>query len=424
MAIMANRLSQLLGVNTSNYGDRYGSTTSVTPGNPKYSYEMLGVVTTSGKPVSFKSVNPHKFKIILKQFNPLYFSASGMYHNAGYWQTISASGFAFPWKGTINYPGDGIHLENRFSAIEGRALEKVLAQARGAHANLSVDFAEAGQTLAMLRKAGRLRKVVFEFARDVVKNKGYRKIRPGPTQNQRRLDYVNRKWLEYRYGWMPLVNSIYDLVDALRKERVSSLTTLTGRSGMQQEKIELAGSAADRANPERVLKINLSQRVHLSCDFALPTGYTFSDFTSMNPLLIAWELVPFSFIADWFIGVGQCLENWENYFLYRNRFVSGYKTLTQLEDRSYTRKYFYSGYAGTFPPYYDESTGSWTGGNPKDGPSWQSETASGRILYKYKERIKLTSLPTPIGPRVKLGLNSKRFMDIAALVGGYVRKFR
>lgn len=328
--------------------------------------------------------------------------------------------------GGANLISNGIDITNRFElshnrwpTTDGRALEKILESARGAHANLSVDFAEGMSTIAMLRKATKLRKLVFEFTRDVVKQRGYKKIRPGPSQGQRRLDYVTGKWLEGRYGWMPLISSLYDLVDAIRKERVSNPIFLKARSGAidkrtQRLNVDSGGPWLGLGKAE--LEIASSYRTEIGAAFTLPSGYTFSDFTSLNPLLVAWELVPFSFIADWFVGVGQCLENWENYFLYRNRFLGGYRTNTLKEERKL------SIIERTLMPDRWDLSGSkpvLANGYYK----WYSSKHA-KFTLKYLYRVPLLSLPTPTGPRVKANLQPKHFMDIASLVQQHVKRFR
>lgn len=412
MPVMVDNERVYSRVGYTNTWDVNRATTAVT-GPWEHFKTLLTGVSSVDSPPGKRLINPHtytKFKVFnhgTTESQSGYAYTHPMGYNALSYLRISAIGlFSNPYSGSLV-------LDPNWAGLEGRCLEKVLEKARGAHANLSVDFAEGMQTLAMLRKATKLRKLVFEFARDVVKHRGYKKIRPGPTQGQRRLDYVNSKWLEYRYGWMPLVHSIYDLVDALRKQRVSSWVYLEGRSGRKEQRIDIVGSTSSISNPRKRLKVDGSYRAKLGANFSLPTGYEFSDFTSLNPLLIAWELVPFSFIADWFVGIGQCLENWENYYLYRNRFMGGFMTRSAKEERTAS-----SGYSVSTGIVYTHQ------GNPADQTYFQSNKGNSDCTMTMMQRRVLTSLPTPYGPRVKANLKPKQFLDIAALVGTYVRKFR
>jgi hypothetical protein len=46
----------------------------------------------------------------------------------------------------------------------------------------------------------------------------------------------------------------------------------------------------------------------------------------MNPLSITWELIPYSFVVDWFVDIGSYLRNFETGLLYNSIFLSGYKS--------------------------------------------------------------------------------------------------
>lgn len=373
-------------------------------------HSVTNVITSSGpRPTSFK-INEANFRVLDRQYRGQVTIRKETFNG----KYINFMGLSYG-HATVNPPdilANANILDPQWQGLIGRSIEKVLAQARGSHANLSVDFAEGGQTIAMLRNALRLKKFVIEFATQVVKARGYRKIRSGPTQGQRRLDYVNGKWLEYRYGWMPLVSSIYDMADALRKQRVSSLVVLKGRSGRQEQRTVYFG-AGTRGSPFNYATISGSYRVETAGYFSIPTNASVSDFTSLNPLLIAWELVPFSFVADWFVGVGQCLENWENYFLYRNNFITGYQTTSSREIRTGQI------YGASSSPLDIAPNGAL-----RDKIYYESINSLAQIKYSARYRGPLSSLPTPGGPRVKLGLKPKQMLDVAALIGQAVKRFR
>jgi hypothetical protein len=310
--------------------------------------------------------------------------------------------------------------EYNTSSVRERALEKLLEAVRGEHANLAVDLAEARKTAQMIKNALRLKKVVLEFASEVVKHRGFKKIRKGPTQGQRRLDYVNGKWLEYRYGWLPLMSSIHSVATVIMRDSRKHLLYKKARSGQDIESVVRFGSGS-ALDPRITVWTSGSYRVEFGVLFDLSDSTHWSDWTSLNPLSIAWELVPFSFVADWFLGVGQALENWENYLLFADKFLTGYESSSYREERTYELH----GYT-----YY--SQGHWPSGDPIDGPLSESNYQYSQMIGIRRKRIPLYSLPSPsLFPRVKTGLfnkdgtqNTKRMLDTAALISQYVRKFR
>lgn len=396
------------------YADRFKVEVAHGSVSAEKSTDILQNVSSSvnSLPYSVLKVQNHSFEKISVS-NTLYVIAQqGYYIQRPFVQNIYAYGRIFP--GNFVFQSTPV-LNYDISSVEARAYEKLLGKLRGSHANLAVDAAEGRQTLRMLKSAVQLKKLVFEFVTSVITTRGYKKIRRGPTQGQRRRAYVNGKWLEYRYGWSPLVQTIYDVADAAVKQQLLGLTVLKARSGVKKENFIKSGTGS-YSDPRFQTHIQGSARVEFGGVFDLPSGPNVSDWTSLNPAGIAWELVPFSFIADWLIGVGQYLENAENYFLFRNTFRAGYKTYTYIEKRTQT---FFG--ANHYPLRYYFGGGTW---NISDDTYDRVRFQSTQVTYKKKSRVKLISLPTPYGPRVKVNLNSKRLLDSAALISQYVQKSR
>ncbi len=291
-------------------------------------------------------------------------------------------------------------------------MEKIYDQLRG-NSNLIVDFAEGGQTLKMLKSAANLKRVFLEFSRDVIKRKTYKKIPKGPSQGQRRLDYVTGKWLEYRYGWLPFVSSIYEAADTYRRRMESEFIWAKGRSGSFIEvpytKISGTGSSSDPIRSREDLFF--SWRTEYGMYFRIPIGTKISDWTSLNPASIAWELTPLSFVADWFLNVSQQLSLWENWVLFNKDFIGGYRTEGYLEDFNYRER------GKTVVPfkYYPNGT-------PYAG-SVDVVDAGFTKRTSWKQRTLVTSLPYPSTRlRLNVKLDAKRLLDSAALFHNLVAK--
>jgi hypothetical protein len=58
----------------------------------------------------------------------------------------------------------------------------------------------------------------------------------------------------------------------------------------------------------------------------IPSGFDLSRWSSLNPVSFAWEVIPYSFVVDWFYDVSSYLRNLETCLLYNSRFISGYKS--------------------------------------------------------------------------------------------------
>lgn len=116
--------------------------------------------------------------------------------------------------------------------------------------------------------------------------------------------FAARSWLELTYGWTPL---LYDIDGAAEKlatylHQNYSDVTVTGK-GEQTRTYNVSTSSR-----------NHSGRVHVQCKWAVELKVINDALrlkTSLgltNPASIAWELVPFSFVVDWFIPFGAWID--------------------------------------------------------------------------------------------------------------------
>jgi hypothetical protein len=396
------------------YSDRFNSFTTV-EGLSEFQSTIFDQVSSFTNPRPWVSARPasHSYRKIAVMNGARTHKDIGTYILRPYVSSITSYG---RWNPGLPVYSTTMVMDHDVTGVEARAYTNLLDRIRGTHANLAVDFAERRQTVKLLKDTASLRGLVKKFTTEIVKSRGYKKIRKGPTQGQRRLDYVNGKWLEYRYGWMPLLSSIYSVVEQSRK-RVSKPVIVRARAASAKQSTQRSGSATFD-DPVFSTTTTGGYRVQYTGVFDVPSQPSVQDWTSLNPLSVAWELVPFSFVVDWFVGVGQCLENWENWFLYRNYFRVGCISRSTKE----ARVMFYSG-ADLNPQgyYYAPFEDAWF---PKDQSTQRTVNGAAACTLTRYTRDVLYSLPTPGGPQVKNGLNPKRMLDSAALLSQMVRKFR
>lgn len=298
-------------------------------------------------------------------------------------------------KSFVTLPALGLststYLATDRNQLEAKVQEKVYEQLRSANA-VVVDFAERSSTIKMVKDALNIKKFVREFMSDVVRG------RPG-----KKLDYIAGKWLEYRYGWTPLAHSLYDAAENLRKEALTKPFLVQARAGRRREVHETHNK---RSTGYDHISVWLSERLEVGYMFNLnPYGRGHpATWTSLNPLLIAWELVPLSFVADWFVNVGDQLAAWENHVLFSSNFLSGYRTYTLKEDRLGTQIF-----NDMVPVEF------YSNGNPKRNFWGSSYTARETGSFKELTRSRVLSLPAPVGLSFKIDLNANRVADAAAL---------
>jgi hypothetical protein len=259
-----------------------------------------------------------------------------------------------------------------------QALSRMFDSLRG-QVDLSIAIAEAGQTVKMFKAVTKAVSYIRSFS---PKNWG-------------------NKWLEYQYGWKPLLSDIYQSASQIR----SSSNSWMRIQGTGSDRDEIS---SDVYSPEswpwsggmtRKSKFNRSTRARFNCTFHLEdtTLQRLGNWTSLNPVSIAWELTPYSFVVDWFYDVGGYLRNLETAMLHNSSFHSGYLTIGQAVQGSGTESG--AGYNG---PYY-----------------YKIDLAGSYTARKF-ERTILQSMPFPRAPSFKAALGSQRLLSAASLLSQFL----
>jgi len=151
-------------------------------------------------------------------------------------------------------------------------------------------FARRGDVSGMLQALGASRT-------SVASKQSYRDV----------LDSASRTWLMYSYAVRPLLADVFGAMSALEKRhsRPDVVTVRASSSSELDVGISTTGAKLGRADVSWELKGSLKSRAAVSFEIANPFLYTLSQVGLTNPLNVAWELVPFSFVVDWFIPIGK-----------------------------------------------------------------------------------------------------------------------
>ncbi len=298
------------------------------------------------------------------------------------------------------------------------ALSKAHNKLRG-ELDLAVSLAEAGASARMLRNRVTAAGVIENTARALNKAEKWLKGTPADGAIKRFVSGVmGRKvalvvqlvanvpnyYLEWKYGWKPLMNDIYQVSEqSLRIADTFLRENIVTRSYQKLGPVPFGGPISPFiAYPKDPWYWDRQgkQGTRLSLAYKNPLREeTLSQWTSYSPLTIAYELIPFSFVYDWFHNVGNYLRNMETALLVKNSFVAGYRTDFL---------------------YFDQ----WLDGKTADGPVMDvndgdpTEAIMFLSMYRHRRmsRVKLTSPPLPRFPRVRANLSSDNLLTSAALL--------
>lgn len=230
------------------------------------------------------------------------------------------------WKG-IHSPKDGMYTLSKFPAYSVLNSLKIqlLGELHEHDVNLAVAYAERTATAnlvkdtagKLLRGARALKKGNFsEAARHLgLPRSGLRKDHKGKWRRTNfTRDAFSQKWLEFSYGWVPLYNDMYGSLVAADKALAKKPSRLipVAKQAQYSETIHTSELTSVGSYPIEVPlngKVHVKQVMKIACNVKInnPALATVQSVGLTNPALVAWELVPFSFVVDWVLPIGNWL---------------------------------------------------------------------------------------------------------------------
>lgn len=183
--------------------------------------------------------------------------------------------------------------------------------------DLGVAYGERKQTANQLGDTAiRLAESVRELRRGNFRNAARRLGIVNDPGKPRGSNWTNH-WLQLQYGWKPLLSDIYGACDALSKREQSDwrVTAKAWRGDTYWNETYYPPyvgntSTIDNTDSHR-MGARRNRGVFVRID-AIPQNDLLMSLSSLgvtNPLLVAWELVPYSFVVDWALPVGNWLDS-------------------------------------------------------------------------------------------------------------------
>ena len=126
---------------------------------------------------------------------------------------------------------------------------------------------------------------------------------------------ISGRWLEMQYGWLPMVNDSFEAAKAL--EAVTGPRVLRFTASIASKRATYNGSGASQYTYPVVVSYGKRLKAELYEDITVNRSLGLVD-----PLSIAWEVVPYSFVVDWFIPVGTYLSTWSVIPALKGRFMT------------------------------------------------------------------------------------------------------
>jgi hypothetical protein len=118
-------------------------------------------------------------------------------------------------------------------------------------------------------------------------------------------------FLEVHFGWSPLIGDIHDGLKVLTSPWKDHVAVGRGQNtGLHEVKNNWPPSAMWSYGSKDVYKCKVRYSAHVAV--SNPNLALANQLGLINPIATLWELVPYSFVVDWFVNVGQILNSWSD----------------------------------------------------------------------------------------------------------------
>jgi hypothetical protein len=202
------------------------------------------------------------------------------------------------------------------SVLTNKAVIKALLKLKDQQVNFSQAFAERQMTANLLGDSlSRIARSVQLLRRRKLKQ-AWKVIGGNPKT-------LPQSWLEYQYGWKPLMQDVFNSAKLLQERNATQdwVVTVKGNSNADR-KTETIYTGQYAAIKRQEFRNGCFVRLDYTPDNKLLILLSQLGFT--NPALLAWELMPYSFVIDWGLSVGDWLSSLDAAVGWQ--FLSGSKT--------------------------------------------------------------------------------------------------
>jgi hypothetical protein len=205
--------------------------------------------------------------------------------------------------------------------VDAKARTRVLLEAKDQKVNMMQVFAERHQTVNLFETTVKRVVNTVRYLRHANWNGAANELGLKPSRGQHAAfakrhrknpkQAIAQGWLELQYGWRPLLQDVYGAIDLVQAKTARKITSRVQKSASAED----APSRPDISNG--LITYSFAQKRKTSVKYVLyystpnEIQKTLGEVGITNPGLVAWELLPWSFVVDWLLPVGNFISSWD-----------------------------------------------------------------------------------------------------------------
>lgn len=343
------------------------------------------------------------------------------------------------WSGCLNgvagapAPGDMALSSGVLNGLYNEVQRKLLLNAKDQKVNLMQAFAERKQTANLVANTAKSLATMFRSLKRadlkgagealglVVGSRQATRFRQQVMQEvggSRRMSQLlrNSKYnelsrahiekslatgvLQLQYGWKPLLSDVFGSAELIAQKQLREVRNFSKSAGTRTDKIRstVVNAPAGRKD-EYQYDTTVSYRMGVLFASSSDTMHTLAQVGISNPALVAWELVPWSFVVDWFIPIGN--------------YISASDATNGLT--------FIQGYTSHKTTCKSDVTTTWDGTKCYQWSNWMGQTKGSRTSESYV-RTKMLSWPKNEVPKFKNPVSFDHAINAIALLRQVVKR--
>lgn len=201
-----------------------------------------------------------------------------------------------------NSPGGFIYPDSEYQALYNRLYARIMNQAKGTSAQLGATIGEYSSSARMIRSRGEQLANLADNVRKIWTRK-----RKKSKKFRNRYKTCADLWLEYSFGWAPLLGDLWSGLNRMSQPPPQNIAVYAKGKISYEFGLDRPG---DGYSGSLTLTVVMFGDVKITN----PNVALLADLGLMNPAAIAWELMPWSFVADWMFDISSMIGSWSDNF--------------------------------------------------------------------------------------------------------------